>query len=314
MVGVYPRNAITGWGPALLKLAMHLSVAAYRDDFSEFDGEILYANREVDFEQPVYYVYLLDGNLWVINRGAESVYDFLSCGDFNETTTDHGTFHLGAYRSALFTLQGARPYVESFNGTVYFTGHSFGGTVAPINAIITSDDYPSKDINGIGFAPLPMVDDATNARHREKLASIVNDVDIVPTLSVPNLYVTFADLIPFFQEIDEGTLVAVLEGVLDAAWIFLPTDLYNALREDIPAIADALLAYSHGEQRLVRYPPGHVYQLREFFPRRLQDTEIDPTVSLNALSISVFAFMEHNAGSYEEVVDELPDDQKYGAF
>jgi hypothetical protein len=102
------------------------------------------------------------------------VRDFLSCAEFNETTTNYGTFHLGAYKSALFTLQGARPYVASFNGPVYFTGHSFGGTVAPINAIICMVDYPTKDINSIGFGPISMVDDATNAKYREKLASIVN--------------------------------------------------------------------------------------------------------------------------------------------
>lgn len=290
---------------------MHLSVAAYRDDFSAFNGTILYSNRNVDFEQPVYYVYALDNNLWIINRGAESLYDFVSCAEFNETTTDYGTFHLGAYKSALFTLKGARSYIESFNGTIYFTGHSFGATVAPINAIICSKDYPQKDINGIAFAPIPMVDDTTNAKYREKLATIVNDVDLVPTLSVANLYVTLSALVPFFQEIDEGALVAFLEGILDDFWLFLPTDLYNALKEVIPAVADAILGYSHGEQRLIRYPPGHVYQLVEGNPRKLQDTEIDPTKSLNALSLSIWALTEHNAGAYQTVVDEVPNDQKY---
>jgi hypothetical protein len=308
---IYPKTEITGFGPLLVKLAMHLSVAAYRDDFSEFNGTILFSNRDVDFEQPVYYVYLLDGNLWVINRGAESIYDFVSCAEFNETTTQYGTFHLGAYKSALYTLEGARPYVESFNGTIYFTGHSFGGAVAPINAIICADDYPTKDINGIGFAAFPMVDDATNAKHKEKLAIVVNDVDLVPTLSVANLYVTLSALIPFFRDIDEDALIAFLEQILDDFWLFLPTDLYNALHEVIPAVADAVLGYSHGEVRLIRYVPGHVYQLVEGNPKKLADTEIDPTKSLNALSLSIWALSEHNAGAYEEVVDELPNDQKY---
>jgi hypothetical protein len=57
-----------------------------------------------------------------------------------------------------------------------------------------------------------------------------------------------------------------------------------------------------------------VYQLVEGNPRKLDDTEIDPTVSLNALSLSIWALSEHNAGAYEEVVDELPNDQRFTYF
>jgi hypothetical protein len=65
-----PHTQITGWSPALLKLAIHLSVAAYHDNFSAFHGKILYSSLHVDFERPLYSVYLLDNALWVINRGA----------------------------------------------------------------------------------------------------------------------------------------------------------------------------------------------------------------------------------------------------
>jgi hypothetical protein len=131
---------------------------------------------------------------------------------------------------------------------------------------------------------------------------------------VPNLYVTLAALIPFFEDIDEDALVAELESILDMFWIFLPTDLYNALHEVIPAVADAVLAYSHGEQRLIRYPPGHCYQLYKGQPKKLADSEVDPTKAFNALSLSITAFLDHNHDEYVTVVDEIPDDQKYIFF
>jgi hypothetical protein len=302
---------ITGFGPLLIKLAMHLSVAAYEDDFSKFNGTILFANRDVDFEVPVFYVYSLDLNLWIVNRGAEDLFDILSCADFNETTTPLGTFHLGAYNAAQYTFGLAKSYIQDFKGTVYFTGHSYGGTVSPIVSILAADAFPDKDLNAIAFAGIPMMDDKTNAKYHEKIAMIVNDVDIVPTLSVPNAYNALAALIPFIQDLDEDAIVAYLQGWLDTVWIFLPTDLYNALHEVIPAVADAIIAYSHGEVRLIRYVPGHVYQLLKGSPKKLADSEVDPTKVLNSLSLSPSGILEHNAGAYETVVDQIPNDQRY---
>jgi hypothetical protein len=306
-----PSLSITGWGPALVKLAMAFSAAAYTDDFSGFNGTLLYSNLNVDFEQPVFYVYQLESSLWVVNRGSVNLIDFLTCAEFNETTTPYGTFHLGIYQAALFTLAGARSYIERFEGPIYFTGHSYGGTVAPVALVIASKDFPHKDLNAIGFASMPPMDNTTSRLHKDKIATFVNNVDIVPTLSVPNAYVTLSNLIPFLSEIDEEALIAVLEDILDWFWFFLPTDVYDAIREVIPAVADAILAYSHGEERDVRYPPGHVYQIFKDQPKRLADSEVDPAKALNALSLSIQAFEDHAQEEYVIIVDQIPDNGRY---
>jgi hypothetical protein len=310
----YPPLSITGWSPSLVKLAMALSISAYSGDFSRFNGTLLYSQRDSAFEQPVFYVYKLDSNLWIVNRGASDVFDVLTCAEFNETTTSLGTFHLGIYHAAQFTLEKSRSYIEEFEGPIYFTGHSYGGTVAPLLQVLTLAEMPNKDLNAIGFAPMPHMDDDTSTLHKDKIASFVNNADIVPTLSVANLYVTLRALIPFFEEIDEDALVAELESLLDLFWIFLPTDLYNALREVIPDVADAVLGYSHGEQRLIRYPPGHVYQLFKDEPKPLAESEVDPTKVLNALSLSVEGFRDHPQSEYEVVVDQIPDDRRWQFF
>jgi hypothetical protein len=179
--------SITGWSPTLVKLAMVLSAAAYPDDFSHFNGAILYANRNCDFEQPGFYIYFLDSALWIVNRRSANVFDFLTSAEFNQMTTASGTFHSTIYHAALYVLKTARSYIEAFDDTIYFTGNSYGGTVAPLLDVIISTDYPTKDVNAIGFAPLPHMDDTTSALHEEKIASLLNGVDIVPTLSVLNL-------------------------------------------------------------------------------------------------------------------------------
>lgn len=101
-----------------------------------------------------------------------------------------------------------------------------------------------------------------------------------------------------------------MEGLLDDFWLVLPADLFNALREVIPAVADALLGHSHGEQRLIRYPPGRVYKLVDGKVRKLEDTEVDPKKVLNTLSLAVWAVSDHNAEAYQTVVEQLPNDQK----
>lgn len=298
---------ITNFSAALLKLAIHLAVAAYEDDFSEFNGEILYCNRSGGFLRPVFYVYKLDGNLWIVNRGSITIEDYLSCAEFNETTTQYGTFHLGAYEAAMYTLAQVKKYIEDFDGTIYFTGHSYGATVAPILATICMQLYPNKDLNAFAFGPLPMMDDETNAKYKDKMVSIVNSWDLVPTLSVGNLYERLKLLIPYIKEVDEQEVINTLQGMLDMVKWFISDELYNAIRRDIPEVTDAILGYSHGEVRLVRYPAGHVYQISQNNPKKIEECEIDPPVDLNKMSIYPLAMTYHPDKVYMWAVDAIPE-------
>jgi hypothetical protein len=302
---------MTGFGAALLKLGMHMSVAAYQNDFKEFSGKMIDYNTTSDFEIAAYYVYELNGNLWVAIRGATGLIDFLTCGEFNETTTNLGTFHNGSYQASVYVYERVKKYIASHQGTIYVAGHSYGGTVAPVLATLILADFPDKDINALAYAPIPMMDNVTSAKYKERMVSVVNDVDLVPTLSVPNLYERLSILIPFFKEVDEQWLIGYLESWLDEFWLFLPTDYYQALKEDIPAVVDAVLGYSHGEVRHIRYPAGHVYRMIKGKPKKLKDCEIDPVKDLNMLSINPWALLEHNAGAYRDVIDELPADEWY---
>lgn len=300
---------ITGFGPVLLKMAVHLAIAAYEDDFTPFTGEMLYYNKTNGFLTPVFYVYKLDNALWIVNRGSISGDDYLTCAEFNETTNQYGTFHLGAYEAAMYTFLQVKKYIEEFDGTVYFTGHSYGATVAPILMIIAQNAFPNKDMGAFAFGPIPMMDDVTNAKYLDKICSVVNNADLVPTLSVPNLYERLTLIVPLIKQIDIAALnKEVLTMVNLFSW-FMSKELYDAIVRDVPEVTDALFGYAHGEVRLVRYSPGHVYQVYQDKPKKLSLCEIDPIKDLNKLSIYPLAMTYHPDLYYMWAVDAIPDEE-----
>lgn len=298
---------ITGWSTALLKLAVHLAVAAYRDNWNEFNGEMIYANKTGGFLRPVFYVYKLNNALWIINRGSITVEDYLSCAEFNETTTEYGTFHLGAYEAAQYTLEQVKQYIADFNGPIYFTGHSYGGTVAPVLAAICMQMFPEKDIGVFAFAPLPMMDDATSAKFKDHMVSIVNHRDLIPTLSVGNLYERISLLVPLIKNVDVPTLNKHLKAILDLFSSEMSSEIYDEVLRDLPEITNAIFGYAQGEKRLVRYPCGHVFQINKSDPKKIEECEIEVTLELNNLSIYPWAMSEHPDLRYKEAVDAIPE-------
>jgi hypothetical protein len=65
---LFPRTEVTNFGPLLLKLAMRFALAGMSGNFSEFHGQLLYANESDSYEVPVLYIYEQDNYLWVIHR------------------------------------------------------------------------------------------------------------------------------------------------------------------------------------------------------------------------------------------------------
>ncbi|OHS96600.1 lipase [Tritrichomonas foetus] len=304
-------NAVTGFSAALLKLAIQLSVAAYNNDFTSFDGEMIYKNRTDGFLAPVFYVYKLDGNLWLVNRGSITQIDYLSCAEFNERTTDLGTFHEGFWIASETTLSQAAKYIEEFDGTVYITGHSYGASVAPVEYVILRNKFPHKDINCLAFGPVPMMDNVTSEKYRDKLVTVINHFDLVPTLSVPNVWNTFSYLEPVISQLPKDQIIDVLEKFLDYfEWGISIIDkmLYEALKADIPALVDAVIGYTQGEQRLIRYPAGHVYQINIDKPKPIDECEVEPT-SFDSLSTYIWAMTEHPDKVYENAVMAIPDNR-----
>ena len=303
-------SSITGFSSVLLKLAIHLSVAAYNNDFSSFNGEMVYKNTTDGFLTPVFYVYKLDGNLWLVNRGSITEIDYLSCTEFSEITTELGTFHEGFYNASLNTLRQARKYIEEFDGTIYITGHSYGASVAPIEYVLLKNEFPNKDLNCMAFGPVSSMDKVTADKYKDRIVTVINHLDAVPTLTVPNVYNAFPELEPLFKEANEEQLIDTFIILLDAfEWGtgLLDDMLYQALRNAIPELIDAIIGYSQGEQRLIRYPVGVCYQIYKEDPKPLSQCEVENT-KFDTFSTYLWAMTEHPDTIYEDAVMTIPDD------
>lgn len=300
------QPAISGFGVILVKTAMNFSIDSYKDNFTDMpDAKILLASSSDDYETPVFYALEYQSNLWIVSRGSMTGSDFETCAAFDEATTKYGIFHEGAYKSALYTFDSVKSYIEKYE-KIYFTGHSLGGTIAPILATIVNYEYPNKDVNCIAFAPIPMMDNQTEARMHDKIATIVYDVDMVPTLSVPNFYMRFQFLIPLFKHVPDSGLIAFITKFLSLFEVFDEKTVKD-LEDVIPQLIEAFVAYAKGQERYIRYVPGWVYQIPAKNNKKIDDLVIDPVEKLNILSVAAGSWMIHNAEVYERIILKLPE-------
>jgi hypothetical protein len=135
-------------------------------------------------------------------------------------------------------------FIQIFNGKIYFTRHSYGVTVSPILALICMNFFPDKDISSMVFGPILMMNDKTRLKYRDKMITIAHDHDLVPSLSVPNLYERFTFCILLIKNLPEDELIKIVKTLLMLMKPFMFGYLYEALKEDITSISDTVLAYS----------------------------------------------------------------------
>jgi hypothetical protein len=284
--------AIKGWGVALLRLAMHLCAAAYTDDFSAFQGTLLFAHRNSTVGQPAFYVFLLDKDLWIVNRGSATSSDIETCGQFSEVEFDDGVFHSGFYRAAQFTLPLISEFIQSHTGTIYFTGHSYGASVAAVQLVLASSDFFDKDLNAITFAQIPCIDSSTSGVYKNKIALIVVEHDTIPHLSIPNICASLKFLIPKSVEINVNSIVKVAEGFVGP----MPV---------VRSVAEQVMMHLKGERHVIRYPSGQCYFLNWETPTALNSVEFDPAMMMNYASYSEHTLEAHAYKGYLRVVDQL---------
>lgn len=149
-------------------------------------------------------------------------------------------------------------------------------------------------------------------KYFNKIVTIVNHLDLVPTLSVENLYERLKFFVPLIKEVDAKELVAKMEEILDyfqKGTGFFDNITYQGIKTIIPEVVDAVIGYCQGgEIRTIRWPPGVTYQIHKSDPKPLAETEVDATTQFTALSIYPFAMTEHPDKRYLEVVDTIPDE------
>lgn len=303
---------VTDFSLSFLRLVFKLVLVTFNGDFSEFSGERYYYNPNTDVEKPAFYIYKLnEGNrLFIGIRGTKDINDATTDIEIREINTNKGTFFEGFYRSALYVYQYAYAFIKNHDGPVYFIGHSMGGGISTVLHCLAKFDFgDTKDINTIVYAPVPAISESLNKSYGNKIITIVNSDDAVPTISIGNIYdflCKYNPLIPV-AKYPWNFLVSAVDSVLSIVYhltSLLSQTVFESLKRAISTSVDELVAYANNEKRfLIRYVPGTVYQLSIDNPSYLNESIVDPREKMNILSFSIHAFKAHNPTQYTKLLN-----------
>lgn len=294
-------------------LTMRLIQAGYFYTFDGLPGLLYKYNNHSTVYRPAYWVYSQDNTLFIISRGSKIYPDFETAAIFTETLTDFGTFHTGYYKSALYIWNEVKEYVKYFPGPVKFIGHSLGAAVSQILHIFAANEFPEKfKTNQIPFetyayAPPPTMNEEACLEIKDHVYSFVNDDDIVPTLSIPNLYKRLTLIEPVISIISTDTLVSLTRNLLKVINITSLMDqaLFDMIYYAAPILINSVKEYDAGAPKFVEYPVGTVFQLKLNHPKQLSQCLIDPKEQLNIISISLNCIAHHKSERYVEIVKEI---------
>lgn len=293
---------------SLLQLGMRLSSAAYASNFVNFKGQIFSQSTISDFEKPVFYVYIEEESLFIITRGSLSTNDYLTDAEISEISTEYGVFHKGFYNAANFVFENVQPLINSWNGPVFFVGHSYGGSVSQIMLVMSHRTNQSINAYALSFAPMPCMNISTeNNRIQNRIFTVINNNDIVPTLSVANVHKKFAFLSKAIDKIPVDVLVEKFDDILRLMKLTNSADsrLLTNLMNSVPIMIRSVQEYSKGVEKVVRYPAGQVYKLKLNKSKTLQECKIDPEIELNKLSVHINSINDHNSDNYLKVIDQV---------
>lgn len=298
---------------SLVKLCIQLVLCKTAHDFKKFGGDVIALKTDEEIDFPEYYVYQKDDALYIIILSTDSFEDIITDITFNETTNKYGTFHLGFYNSAINIYNSIQKYIKNFNGTIYFVGHSLGGSVSSVLHVITSKDYPKKNLMTIAFAPAPAISSNIINDYKNKIFSFVNENDIVPLISTFNFLAYIRKhagkkivFIRYIKDIILNIIKYKLQILKNTN--IISAKIYHKLCGTVYEMFEILSEYYKGTlKRNVRYVAGTVYQLYEDNPRHLNECEVDPSVQLNILKIGKKSFSNHRKRKYYARIFEIPE-------
>jgi hypothetical protein len=170
---------------SLLQLTVRLSlVAYYLSDFKNSSGHLLSSTSKASKYEPLLYVYLQDGGVFVIIRGSSETADDTDA-DVTEVAHEYGHFHHGFLTASEWVWPQIEPFLAAHDGPIYFTGDSYGASVGQILHVFAPS--PAREgplVRWLRASPRAFRSAAAPAR--ASLYTFVNDDDIVPTLSIGN--------------------------------------------------------------------------------------------------------------------------------
>ncbi|OHS95030.1 hypothetical protein TRFO_10746 [Tritrichomonas foetus] len=292
---------------ALIQLCARLAQAAYDGNIdTKYQGQILYSNLDCRKEKPVFYIFKLDGVLYVSTRGSSDAADFATDVIFEETKTDYGIFHTGFFDAASFVYDSLKNYLDD-STEVRLVGHSYGAAVSQVLHVMLHRYNPSVRVTSFAFAPVPSMNQIADDEVRDDMYAFVNDDDIIPTLSIPNCYKKFTFLFPTLHNIPSDTIIEKVDGLLKIIKFtsILDEGTFNMIWDAVPIIVINAKAYEEDVPKYVRYVSGKVYQLKAGRPKALSRALINQEIFLDELSVTLNCISDHLMANYIKVVDEI---------
>jgi len=284
-----------------LMLFMSISTSAYSRKYMVSGLNTIYQCYEVKKYQPAFAIHTYNGSVIIAIRGSQEDADFQTYSDFNEIHTPYGIFHSGYYQAAMYVYSRTYHYFTSSNTKVYFTGHSYGGSVASIIMAIVRTRHPSLQALAISFGPPPSMDLLTSIKNKNDIITIVNKNDVIPTLSIGNIIEKLKKMHPKYGVLPKQQITNELYKIFDSyntTGVVYGSEIVTKMKLVLPTMAERALKVSRGIKYEVRYPAGSVYRIGIPGTTSIYDSLIDPKLSLNCLEDSIDAISHHSPKPY----------------
>jgi hypothetical protein len=247
------RNAL------LLSAQLNTLAYAHPDCGMASLGLIFEPPRDIDSVQSHFCIGLANRSLYVIVEGTSSPEQWLANLDLKEELWNKSDVYLlSGFKSEADRLYSAfvKPIISKHHkSTVYFSGHSRGGSIAQILHLYAHRDFPKTELYSFSFGGPPALSAAPHTV-MSHMWSFRHDQDIVPLLSIPAVARLFCDVQT--GKCQTLNLVNLASGLFSDKFAIL----FKALRTQKDTILTVLETYAKSRVWHVKRHIGHKVHLR----------------------------------------------------
>jgi hypothetical protein len=304
---------------------MSLAAAIYSDDYDwisdsahDFTGNLLrmtYAPRNENEVQYCVYNQTVHSrsSLFVVVRGSSTQEDF--DGNFNvrEIASNGTYFHMGFHSAASWLLEQIDDLISTWDGYIFFVGHSRGGAVSTTAHALAQFTYPrNTNFFSLCFAPPPAIADMgmfTELDIYDHMFSFVYTNDPIPRFSIQKVNDDFD------SPSNEAQMLASIIARLNIMMVHpFAQKLMNSAMQKRGVLFAAMQSYQENPSSIhIKSPQGRVYlMLEKNFGNGLTSSRIGPgeenvVDALGPLGFTLGNLLHHLESNYLDWINHIGD-------
>ena len=245
---------------------------------------------------PYFFVSSDGTDLYITIRGSCEPADFIMDLEFDRIEYSTGKVHSGIFRGAKFIIGESLKGIQSCTGNVFVTGHSMGGSLSAMVALILRTDYGMNNVYAVSLAPFPVMSLDLASECEPFVVSFVYNNDAVPRLTSKNISALVNTFAPPSNPNGKFMLMMMGQQLLGG---FVQASggsqgQVAELQTKIQVIVDKLMEMVNKEEEFEFFLPGIVYH---FTPSNV--TRVDPYDFAEGTADLLTGVMDHNFVSYE---------------